>query len=835
MALPKILDLYGDYLWFLSLGFEDVFLKILFTKLLITSIGTALVFFPAFLSFKKAVRNVDKIFGTESSSWIFPYLILGISLIVAYGFASFWETPLMYLNQVPFGLQDPVFGNDISFYVFSVPFYKYILIMFFSSLVVTSLFTGFVYFFSYSQIGEEVSERVMKKLRRVSVEHFTIVGSMFLLLLGSWIYLSRFDLLFSVSGAAFGAGYTDVTVKLPYLTLLSIILMVSGITLLFRKWDEKYLKYLPVLILGIVVLGGIATSVTQSLIVKPDEFNKERPFIERSIDYTIRAYGLDRMMEKQHPGNYNLTMEDIKENSATIDNIRLWDWRPLLKTYNQLQIFRTYYQFSDVDIDRYHINGVYKQVMLSPREMDTDKLPARSRTWVNKHLVYTHGYGLVMSPARDVTEEGLPELYIKDIPPVSISDDLKVEEPRIYYGEQTDEYVIVRSGTKELDYPSGEKNVYTTYEGKGGVELSSPFRRLIYALKFGAVQILVSDSVKPESRILFNRNIRERVRTVAPFLMYDNDPYMVLSDGKLYWIYDAYTTTDLYPYSEPVRVNGRTLNYIRNSVKIIMDAYNGNMRFYVYDDSDPVLNTWRRIFPSLFLSRDEMPESLRSHVRYPEDMFLVQAHIYSVYHMKDPRVFYNKEDVWVIPDEIYRGGRQKMEPYYIIMQIPNGEKEEFIELVPFVPKGKQNMIGWMAARPDEPNYGELVTFLFPKQKLVYGPLQVEARIDQDPEISERITLWSQIGSEVIRGNLFVIPIEDSILYVEPLFLQASQDGSLPEMKRVIVVFGNRVAMKPTFEEALKAVFSGETREETGAPPQEEMTLKDLVKRAGELY
>jgi uncharacterized membrane protein (UPF0182 family) len=513
-----------------------------------------------------------------------------------------------------------------------------------------------------------------------------------------------------------------------------------------------------------------------------------------------------------------------------MENIRLWDWRPLEKTYQQLQLFRTYYDFPDIDIDRYYFNGSYKQVMVSTREMNTENLASNARTWVNTHLVFTHGYGIVMNPVDRVTGEGLPEFFMKDIPPKS--DFISVTRPEIYYGQADMEYAVVGTTTEELDYPAGDENVFAMYNGSGGVGIGSFASRLGFAFKFGSIEILVSNSIKPESRILLYRNVDERIRAIAPFLRYDSDPYIVADGGRLFWIADAYTVSDSYPYSERMRiVRGESINYIRNSVKAVVDAYNGNVTYYVIDSSDPVIRTYMAIFPNLFQDFSKMPEGLKSHLRYPEDMFTIQKEIYSTYHMRNPNVFYNKEDVWVTPYEILEKTKQEMIPYYMIMKLP-GQEREFILFMPFTPRGKDNLVAWMAAKSDFPNYGNITVFTFSKQELAYGPLQIEARIDQDTEISQLFTLWSQSGSSVVRGNTLVIPIEDSILYVEPIYLEATEKGSLPELKRVIVSYGNRVTMKETLDEAIREIFGVQKPEEPGQPTE---NTEDKLERIKSLY
>ncbi|MCJ7816597.1 MAG: UPF0182 family protein, partial [Candidatus Aenigmarchaeota archaeon] len=531
------------------------------------------------------------------------------------------------------------------------------------------------------------------------------------LVIGYGFYIGQYSILFSTAGVVKGAGYTDLNVNLPLMYLLSVLSVVIAFVFLanirMRRWRLS-IEALAVFA-AMVFIGLIASSVVQGFVVKPDEFNVERTYIERNIQGTLAAYGLDGVEEFAFPLEYSLTSSDIEKNNATIENIRLWDWRPLSKTYQQLQLFRTYYEFPDIDIDRYQFDGVYKQVMLSTREMNTGNLASNARTWVNTHLVFTHGYGIVMNPVDRVSSEGLPEFFVKDIPPKS--DYIKVTRPEIYYGQEYMEYAVVDSTTEELDYPAGDKNVFASYEGSGGVNIGQAINRLAFASRFGSIELLVSSSIKPESKILLYRNVDERVRKIAPFLMYDRDPYIVIHEGRLFWIIDGYTVSDSYPYSERTQISRRqAINYIRNSVKVTVDAYNGNITYYVIDSSDPVVKTYMSIFPDVFRDFSEMPEGLKSHIRYPEDLFTIQKEVYSTYHMRNPNVFYNKEDVWVTPYEILEKTKQEMIPYYIIMKLPGQEREEFILLMPFTPRGKDNLVAWMAAKSDFPNYGNITVF-----------------------------------------------------------------------------------------------------------------------------
>ncbi len=866
-ALSILLSIYGDLFWFESLGYSNVFLTILFTSIglgALLALGFLAFSLGNFLAAKRLSLGKGKPGKRKEVTILIVVLALVFALVIGLAFSRNWETLLKFTNQVPFGIQDPVFGLDIGFFVFSLPFYQFIFSFLLATLALTIVLTVIAYLSLSSKIKVEEEEKAEKEeggeewgffhargkrksykmkfsvAKEKLISHVSLLIGLLFFVFSFGFILNRYGLLLSKSGMVYGAGYTDLSVFLPLYLVLAAVSFIVGLLFLvnvkLRAW--KIIKAGIGVFVLVSVIGFLIGGIYQGLIVSPDEFNLEKPYIERNIQNTLTAYNLQVMEERTFPVSYNLTIEDIEKNSATISNIRLWDWRPLQQTYNQLQLFRTYYSFPDIDIDRYLLDGLYKQVMISPREMNVNNLPSQARTWVNSHLVYTHGYGVVMNPVDRVSKDGLPEFYMKDIPPESPQ--LSLDRPEIYYGQETSDYVVVRSTTNELDYPLGDQNIYTTYEGNGGVALSDLFRRLAYAVKFKSIELLVSGSIKPESRILFNRNVDERANEIARFLLYDPDPYIVVSGGRLYWIIDAYTSTNAYPYSEPIILSkGLSLNYIRNSVKVVVDAYNGDVSYYIIDPDDPLIKVYQKIFPGLFQEFSQMPEDLQDHIRYPEGLFKIQAAIYSDYHMKDPQVFYNKEDVWVIPDEIYRKSRQQMIPYYMIMKLPGEEKEEFILMLPFTPRGKENMIGWMAASSDFPDYGKLVVYQFSKQELIYGPMQIEARIDQDAEISQLITLWSQAGSQVIRGNTLVIPIEDSILYIEPLYLEATERGTLPQLKRVIAVYGDKLTMKETLDEALTEIFGAAPSPEPeptptptpGTPEEKLQQIKDLYQNA----
>jgi uncharacterized membrane protein (UPF0182 family) len=819
---------YGEFLWFAAQGYGDVFLVMFGYRVGLFLLTGAISFAVFYATFRVANTNLADI-GAADPPWTYRAAVVAGAVVIGLLQAGAWDTVLRFLHATPFGVTDPVFGRDVAFYVYTLPVLNF-LIDFLQLVVVAGFALALaLYVRPFVTTGETGAGPVVEAARQggqqVSIDpaatftfvrehaygHVVAYIGAFLLLAGAEFFVDRYELLFSQRGVVFGMGATDQAVFLPLLGLLAITAALGGVVVLANiRWPDARAVYIPIaLIIGFMLLGNLAGFAYQDFVVEPDEFNKEQQYIEQEIEFTNQAFALDRVDEQQFPVNDTLTRDQIEDNPGTVDNVRLWDPRPLLTTYNELQIFRTYYQFTDVDIDRYEVDGQKRQVMVSAREIEFEALPEESRTWVNRHLVYTHGFGVAMSPVSEVTADGLPKFYLKDIPPNATAG-IEVTQPRIYYGEATTDFAILDTRTRELDYPQGGQNVYTTYDGGGGVQLSSTLRELVYTIKFQDPRIILSDSVTSESRLQFKRDIQTRAPTIAPFLEYDRDPYVVVSDGELYWIYDAYTTSDQFPYSDRVRFKGDRENYVRNSVKVVVDAYTGETTYYVAEPDDPLIRTYRKAFPGLFVDIEEMPADLRKHVRYPEDAFRVQAHQYLDYHMRDPNVFYNKEDAWRIPKEVSRGEEAPMDPYYIILKFPGEERPEFVMIQPYIPEGRENMIGWLGARSDPPNYGSLKAFLFSKQRLIFGPMQVESRIDQDADISQQITLWSESGSSVIRGNLLAIPIDDTVIYVEPLFLESREAGRLPELKRVILTQGDNVVMQPTLQEAV-AVQVGAAR------------------------
>ena len=763
------------------------------------------------------------------------YQLFRISMGLVVAFSAFvaaslsvqsWEPILKALNATSFNQADPIFGLDVGFYVFKLPVFEGG-VQWLAGLFVCSLLLVLLVYVLEGDIDPQRSWTTM--VSRAAKFHISLLLAVLAILLSIYFWLQRYDLLYSAEGVVFGAGFTDVNARLPLDTAASVLTAVLSGTLVFSLWRRSLLLPAASIVIysALIFLANFYPPILQRFVVEPNELAKETPYVAHNIAFTQDAYGLADVDARAYPVETGLTRQVLNRNQPTVSNIRLWDYRPLLSTYRQLQEIRPYYHFTDVDVDRYTIDNRYQQVMLAAREVDTSKLPSQAQTWVNQRLNYTHGFGLVMSPVTRVAANGLPELIVKDIPPV-IDGDLEIEQPRIYYGESTDNYIFTGATSDEFDYPQGSVTAKNRYDGQGGVSLSPWYRRLGYALDLSSWNTFASNSLTSESRIHYHRRIRERVHQVAPFLAFDNDPYIVAIDGGLKWIVDAYTISSSYPYSEPLwrsegaqaisdngtidRMFRDRINYIRNSVKVVVDAYDGTMTFWAIDDTDPLLATYRKIFPTLFSDAADVPDNLKAHFRYPIDLFKIQSQLYLRYHISNPTVFYNGEDLWSFPKEVFQSREQLMQPYYVIMSLPEEDGEEFVLIWPFTPLDKSNMVAWMAARSDGEQYGKLLLYEFPRQELIFGPRQIEARIDQTPEISEQLTLWSQQGSRVIRGDLLVIPIERSLLYVEPIFLSA-EEGALPELQRVIVAYGDRIVMANRLPEALVAVFGPEELEE----------------------
>jgi uncharacterized protein len=830
-------DVVVDWAWFATIGYIGVFWTVLGAKVVLFMAVFAVSTLLLWVNGALAVRSVSLrrlrlsaaldpdsatvlalagppvgLFGAASPLLSYRLLILAVSVVlglfIAMGETGNWDLLLRFIYQVPYGLNDPQFDKDIGFYLFSLPVYVAIKNWALLILGLGILMAGAV----YSVFGEINLERRPWYISPAAIAHGSaLLGCYFAVKVASYV-LDRYLLLYNDNGVVVGAGYTDVHVALPVLWLLIVLATAAAVI----AWANVRLRtYRLAIAATAMVFGGsfvfmeVLPGLFQRFFVKPSELQAEAPYIQRNIDLTREAYNLRQMTVKPFPAEQGLTFQSLQDNRGTIDNIRLWDWRPLMDTYAQLQEIRTYYKFLDVDVDRYHTDDAYQQVTIAARELAPSLLSPNAQTWVNLHLLFTHGNGVVMSPVTQKSTEGLPIFELKDIPPVASGGGPAVTEPRIYFGQSAGGYVIVKGSTPEFDYPKGADNVYANYDGADGIAIGGSAWRTLFAWYFDDVNILLSRYITGESRIMLHRNIQDRVRTIAPFLQLDSDPYVVVSDGRLYWMQDAYTTSAWFPYAQPVS-NGET-NYIRNSVKVVIDAYNGTVDFYVADAADPVVATYRRIFPTLFKPLDTMPPDLQKHIRYPEDMFSLQARQYRAYHMDKPEVFYNREDLWqfprepTAPDGINVADAARMAPYYIMMRLPGEQHAEFFLMLPMAPSQRENMIAWLAARCDLPEYGKLIVYEFPKDRLVYGPFQIEARIQQNTDISQQISLWNQMGSRVIRGNLLVVPIENSILYVSPLYLRA-ESGQLPELKRVIAAYGDRVVMEETLPAALAALF-----------------------------
>jgi uncharacterized membrane protein (UPF0182 family) len=808
---------------------------------------------------------------------LYPFLWLNaIAVLTSLSFAlilsEHWLEVLPALAASVFEQTDPQFQRDIGFYVFRFPVWELIdfwVVGLFSLTVISVLLM-------YLLSGNSLSRGRFQGFSPRQQRHLWRLMGLLLLAIALNYWLERYELLYSTQGVVYGASFTDVNVQLPLYTILSLSALVLGFCCVgywlvynpsahepkhrplrshhaaSRSAQPRFpsgstttskllMTGLVLYLLGASVIGIALPVVVQRLVVQPNELALERPYIENAIGATRDAFRLDDIEVEAFEPEANLTFEDLKENSLTVQNIRLWDTRPLLQTNRQLQQFRLYYSFPDADIDRYTLKTPdggteQQQVLISARELDYAAIPSEAKTWINQHLFYTHGYGFTISPVNRVQAQGLPAYLIKDIDHVAsdplVAASIPVGQPRIYYGELTNTFVMVKTKLQELDYPSGSENVYNTYDGDGGVAIGATWQRMVFAKHLRDWRMLLAEDFTPETKLLFRREITERVKAIAPFLRYDNDPYLVVADPSLdpahadaaeaenylYWVIDAYTTSDRYPYADPL---DNDFNYIRNSVKVVVDAYHGTVTFYIADDADPLIQAWSRIFPSMFHPLDEMPLTLKSHIRYPQDLFRVQSNHLMAYHMTDPQVFYNREDQWRAPSEIYRDEQQVVEPYYLLMKLPDETSEEFILLQPFTPAQRNNLVAWLAARsdglatptPGDNRYGKMLLYRFPKQELVFGPEQVEARINQDPIISERISLWNRQGSRAIQGNLLVIPIERSLLYVEPLYLEAEQN-ELPTLVRVIVVYENKIVMAETLDQALQGIFEEAT---TDAP------------------
>ena len=814
LVVPFFAGFYTDWIWFQQVGFDQLFIRTLSSKLILGGAVFAIAFSVLLGGLRYALRDMTKPYLTLGGGPEVQPLIIdrkGLQLIAAgvSGLAALfmgvfassqWMVWLQYQHATPFGEVDPLLGRDIAFYVFQLPFLDFIRNLL-VSVVVLSLASATAAYILSGAVGFEPQAGL--KISRGARQHLSLLIAALLLLLAWGASLDVPRTLLTPAGVLQGASYADVEARIPMLKLLVAVALLGASLATYQAFSPKQWPVPLAVVLYIAVSAGGTGygALIQRIVVTPNEQEREAPYIEFNVAATRKAFALEGIDARELSGDATLTRSDIDANPETINNVRLWDHGPLLDTFGQIQAIRSYYDFSSVDNDRYVIDGEYRQTMLSSRELNSNSLS--NRTWPNERLVFTHGYGLALGPVNQVTAEGLPVLFLKDLPPSSAVD-LSIEEPSVYFGELANDYVIVNTNTREFHYPEGDDNVYTEYVGDGGVPIGGLFHKMLFSLRFRAFNVLISRQLTPDSRILIHRNISDRVEALAPFLMYDRDPYMVISEGRLFWIIDAYTVTDNYPYSTQAM---RTINYIRNSVKIVIDAYNGTTTYYLADADDPIAATISKIFPELFTPLETMSTDLRSHVRYPQDIFTLQTAMFSTYHMTNPAVFYNKEDQWDVPAIESDGRTAQMEPYYTIMKLPGEQDAEFIQMLPFTPRRKNNLAAWMVARSDGEHYGKLMVFQFPKQKLIFGPQQIVSRINQDEDISPQLTLWNQQGSQVIQGTLLVVPIEESLLYIRPLYLRAA-DGQIPELKRVIVAYQNEIVMEETLALALNRLFGG---------------------------
>lgn len=900
-----------DFLWFKELGYTSVFFKQLFTQLQIGIpsfvIIMVLTYFYLRVLKRGYYKKVDTVEDPAVSEKVLNRISLGLGavfgiLVTITTVTGLWFQILKFINSTAFGINDPIFGMDVSFYIFKLEFITQINQIAIGIIVAFAVLTLIYYFILLSMRRPRIFEQQdqpdygtdddgqsyrnnnfgnafngmfgeafgkfsqnlnggqgfggprrpkkqfdndnLKELLHIASSQLTVLGVIFFIMVGTNFYLRQYELLYSHTGVLYGAGFTDINITLWVYRAMIVLSAAAaiGFALGIKKKKYKMVFTVPIIMIILGALGTGAALLVQNLIVSPDEINKEGPYLQNNITFTNYAYDLQNVTVKNFPAMNNLTKQDIANNMGTIQNIRINDFEPAKKFYNQTQSIRPYYLFNDVDVDRYMINGEYTQTFLSGREIDETKI---RQEWLNKHLKYTHGYGITLSRVDKVTASGQPDMLIDSIPPVSDVEEINISRPEIYFGELTHNYILVNTDEEEFDYPSRgeeEDNVYTTYQGEAGIKLNL-VNRVLFAIREQSLKLLVSTNLNSDSRIIINRNIMERVQRIMPFLQYDSDPYIVTADGKLYWIIDAYTTSSYYPYSEPFDPTRSNMNYIRNSVKVVIDAYNGDASYYLVNTEDPIATTYAKIYPDLFKSFDQMPEYLKAHIRYPNVMFNIQANVYKRYHMMDVRVFYQGEDLWDISNEIFGIQEVQMTPQYFIMKLPGEDKVEFINSIPYTPAGKRNLTGLLVARNDGEHYGELVLYQMPKDRFIDGPMQIESQIDQSPEISKEFSLWNSSGSTYIRGNLFVIPIENSLVYVEPVYLEASNTGSLPEVKRVIVAYGNRIAYEATLGAALDSLFGAGTSAGTPIDPGNDdeerpdgvLSVDELIRLANEAF
>ena len=917
VILFSLVNFITDFLWFSELGYLSVFLKQLFTQLMIGIPVFVIVTMLAYVYLKVMKK---KFYGTiESEQADRPKLMNRVSwgLAAVYGViityvcvSKTWFNLLKFGNSQSFDIKDPMFKHDISFYVFKLDFINQVLVIAIGAVIGLLALTLLYYFLLMNEhrpVKEETADNgsgadfgnnddfgsddgrgnglgggggfapfrdgfdkftrsfqgnvnrpkhnkqesafenpSVKQFFSIASKQVMIQGALLFLFIGCYFFLKQYTLLNDHTGAVYGAGFTDVNITMWVYRIVAVLGLAGAVAVVIaiRKQITKPIIIVPTAMIAVGILGVAVALLVQNFVVSPDELSKESKYLQRNIEYTQRAYNLDQVTTKKFAATNDLTSEDIQNNEPTMSNIRINDFKPAKTFYNQTQAIRQYYDFNDVDVDRYTINGKYTQTFLAAREIDESKI---SDTWLNRHLKYTHGYGITMSQVDQVTASGQPQMLVGGIPPESDASALKVTRPEIYFGEMTNDYLLTGADDDEFDYPDGDNNKYTRYEGSAGIKLNL-FNRIMFSIREHSLKLLVSTNIKSDSKIIIYRNVAERLQKIMPYLSYENDPYMVTVNGKLYWIMDAYTTSNRYPYSEPYETDTDATsdtNYIRNSVKVVVDAYNGDTNYYVVDDNDAIAKTYQKIYPKLFKNFDEMPAALKAHIRYPNTMFGVQAEVYQRYHMNDVKVFYQNEDLWSIANETYGTKTQPMTPNYYILNLPGEKDAEFVNSIPFTPKDKRNMTGLLMARNDGKNYGKLVLFKLPKSRAIYGPEQMEAQIDQNTEISKEFSLWNSAGSKYTRGNMFVIPIEDSILYVEPVYLEAT-NSSIPEVKRVIVCYGDQIAYESNLADALDSLFgdgagdgyssgNANNKKTSSSGSSQSLSQSDLIKKAQDAY
>lgn len=867
-----LLDFWAEMLWFEAMGYGRRFWEAFWVKAIAAGAGIGIGL--AMVSLLTA--------GIPPQKRTIRIIAVALGGLIG-GFQGWmnWEIILKFLHQTPTQLQDPIFGKTVAFYLFRLPFYDAV----YHLLTVLSFISlAAVVIVGFISLQPGGSLEMTAGPERKSLAAVFRCSGVLLLILALGKYLDRYHLMYSELGAVTGPGWTDVHVRIPALVVMVAVMGIGGILLVVRPLRGMLQRRLSRFqgesaprgiytlgAVGLVIAGAWLLSLViipagfQWLRVEPNEITFEKPYIANNIEFTRHGFKLNGVEEREFPAAEKFGPRMVAKNRQIFDNIRLWDWRALDAVYKQFQEIRLYYEFDDVDVDRYTAGDQYLQVMVSAREMEINNLPEQSQTFVNRRFKYTHGYGITLTTVSDFTPQGLPDLLVKDIPPVSRFEKLAVEQPQIYYGELTRHPAVVNTKEKEFDYPKGEENVYIQYPGSGGVVLENYWwRKFLFGWKFDGMRLFLSSYPTAESRILFHRQIEDRVQTLAPFLSFDNDPYIVLADGKLYWIIDGYTTTRYFPYSEPfsgiersirskrrpdrqavlpgpVRLQFAGENYVRNSVKAVVDAFNGTVTFYVFDEDDPIIQTWRNIFPELFHRREKMPAALVDHVRYPADMLLIQGLVFAKYHMTDPTVFYNQEDLWVRATEKYYDRVQPVEPYYIMWELPGSDEAEFVLMLPFTPKNRQVLIGWIAGMCDGENYGRFLAYKFPKEKRVLGPQQVETKIDQDSYLSGQLTLWDQRGSRVIRGNVLAIPIEETLLYVEPIYLQA-ETAAYPELRLVALMHNDNLSYAESFDKALEGLFSEKIPAATASPQMRderpsgaEISVSERIRQANDAF